>query len=117
MEVPKFLRTAIEEPSDREESSPLVDKALKVRFSLIPAEELLEVAKVFTTGALKYSPHGWKGLSRELYLDAAYRHLNAYTIDTDNGELPSQDDETYLPKLAHAVASLLILMALDRNRV
>lgn len=67
---------------------------------------LLEVAKVGTFGAEKYTPNGWcevpEGESR--YRSAAFRHLLADTIrDADSG----------LPHLAHAAWCVLAALQLE----
>ena len=69
------------------------------------AEALIEVAKVGTYGAAKYTPNGWcqvsNGYSR--YRSAAFRHLLA------RGYL---DPETSLPHLAHAAWNCLAALQL-----
>lgn len=60
-----------------------------VRMSLLPAEELLDVAKLFGLGAKKYSDHNWrKGFDWSLSYDALHRHLAAWWSgeEFDNGE-------------------------------
>lgn len=55
------------------------------------ARALIEVAKVGTFGAKKYTPNGWITVpnGKERYLDALYRHLLAESageqIDRDSG--------------------------------
>ena len=66
---------------------------------------LMEVVKVGTFGAKKYSDNGWlsvpNGQSR--YLDAAFRHLLAPEI---------RDHESDLPHLAMAIWNLLAVLEL-----
>lgn len=69
------------------------------------ANALLEVAKVGTFGAAKYTPHGWKSVSNgvERYRSAAYRHLlTGRFIDANSG----------LPHLAHAAWNCLAALEL-----
>ncbi|MEK6880832.1 MAG: dATP/dGTP diphosphohydrolase domain-containing protein, partial [Nanoarchaeota archaeon] len=50
----------------------------KPQMSLIPSLSLIEVAKVMTHGAKKYSAHNWmKGFDWTRLYDAAQRHLTA----------------------------------------
>lgn len=77
--------------------------------SLIEPEWLLEVSKVLTFGAEKYSKDNWKLVddARDRYLSAAYRHLLAY----HGGELV--DSESGLSHLAHASCCLMFLQYLS----
>jgi hypothetical protein len=65
---------------------------------------LLEVSKVSTMGAAKYSDNGWKqvpdGIQR--YTDAMYRHLLAEGVDEESG----------LSHLAHAAWNALAVLEL-----
>ena len=81
----------------------------KPQFRLIPMKALTEQAKVLTFGAMKYSPGGWKAVpdAHNRYLDAAFRHLVAYS----QGDC--YDEESGLPHLAHAQCCLSFLLELD----
>lgn len=63
----------------------------KIRYSLIPVGPLRRLATLYTRGAEKYSPQGWKSVKNgeERYLDALMRHLEAYRegewMDQDTG--------------------------------
>jgi len=51
----------------------------EVRMSLVPTQELLEVAQLFGRGAGKYGAHNWrKGYPWSLSYDALHRHLAAW---------------------------------------
>jgi hypothetical protein len=66
---------------------------------------LLEVAKVGTFGALKYTPNGWRQVTNghSRYRSAAYRHLLAGQFrDLDSG----------LPHLAHTAWNALAALQL-----
>lgn len=79
----------------------------KPRFSLIPPEALAEVAKVFTHGASKYPARNYLiGTDWTRYLDATYRHLSAWSQQENL-------DESGFNHLAHAAASILILLTLQ----
>lgn len=94
------------------EGDKIVDMSMPVKFdagkpmmSLVPQNALLEVAKVMTYGAKKYSPDNYlKGemLVPERLVDAALRHVNSYLTGT------SEDHETGLHALVHATASLMM---------
>jgi len=78
------------------------------RYSLIPAEALAEVARVYGFGASKYEDNNWrKGYAWSLSLDALGRHIEAFRMGQ------SQDPESGLHHLAHAVFHLMTLMTFD----
>jgi hypothetical protein len=80
----------------------------KPRLALIPSSLLIEVGKVLTYGAKKYSAHNWRhGISQERLLSAALRHIVAY----NEGE--NLDPESNLHHLAHAICELAF--AMDQN--
>jgi len=80
----------------------------KLRYGLIPPIAEMEMVKVLTFGAQKYSPDNWKNvddLSR--YVDAALRHISAYRIGEQN------DQETGHHHLAHAMCCLSFIVDLE----
>ncbi|WP_074454398.1 dATP/dGTP diphosphohydrolase domain-containing protein [Marinobacter sp. X15-166B] len=79
--------------------------AEKPEFDLIPPLMELEVAKVLTVGAQKYSPDNWRRVPdlRRRYISAARRHINALQQGI------TYDDETGLHHAAHAVCCLMFL--------
>lgn len=70
------------------------------------APGLVEVGKVGTFGANKYTPNGWKEVpdAMQRYQDAMMRHLTAYW----RGE--SNDPDSGLPHLAHATWNALAVL-------
>lgn len=84
------------------------DDQAKPRVDLLPGDALLEVGRVFGYGAAKYGPDNWRYVPRgtERYLAATLRHLFAY-MNPSTGPF---DDESGLPHLHHAAASLLMLI-------
>ena len=63
----------------------------KVKFHLIPIEPLWALAKLYTVGALKYTPWNWaKGMSWGRVYDAMRRHggkwLNKQRFDLKDGQ-------------------------------
>jgi hypothetical protein len=77
----------------------------KPALSILPVEALEEVAKVLSYGATKYGKNNYKGgFNRSRLIDAALRHLYADAAKID------LDDESNLMHLAHAAASILMLI-------
>ena len=82
----------------------------KVRLDLLPADPIIDVGKVLTYGAKKYSERNWeKGLAWSRCYGAALRHLLAW----HKGE--TNDPETGLNHLAHAACELLFLLEFSRT--
>lgn len=76
----------------------------KLRYGLIPPEATKALAEVLTYGAKKYKPNNWKNGEPDRYVDALYRHLEAWRA----GE--SHDDESGLPHLSHALTNVAFLL-------
>lgn len=77
----------------------------KPRMDLLPPRALLAVGSVMAYGATTYGAHNWRlGLTWGRLCAAALRHTMAWL----SGE--QEDSESGLPHLAHAAASLLILL-------
>lgn len=85
------------------------DDAGKRRWDLLPWRALGLVADALTLGAAKHGDDGWRTLpnARRRYYAATLRHLTAWW----EGE--ALDGEDRLPHLAHAIADVLLLLALD----
>jgi hypothetical protein len=81
----------------------------KPMFCLIPPDAELEVAKVLTHGAAKYSPENWRKVpdARQRYANALRRHLNAWQL----GEI--DDDDSGYKHMAHLATCALYLCAMD----
>lgn len=83
----------------------------KLKWSLMPFEELKDVVKVLMHGAEKYSADNWKKCDDTTrYKDALMRHVVAYV----SGE--KTDEEFGLSHLAHAICNCLFLMWFDNNK-
>lgn len=82
----------------------------KLRWSLLPIDSVEEVVKVLEHGAQKYGMDNWSlvddGAKR--YLDAALRHMVEYMKGVE------RDEESGHHHLAHAAASLLFIMAIEK---
>lgn len=77
----------------------------KSRLTLLPFKQLEQVADILAFGAEKYGLGNWlKGTGWSRFLDAALRHVTAFSRDEDN------DPETGKSHLAHAICCLLFVM-------
>lgn len=83
----------------------------KLQWSLLPFNELKDVVKVLMLGAKKYTPDNWKKCDDVTrYKDALMRHIISYI----SGE--TEDDESHLSHLAHAICNCLFLMYFDNTK-
>ena len=69
-------------------------KLAKRRWSLLPWLPLAYVADAMEVGAAKYGVDNWRRVPRDIFWDAAQRHLVA-------GKFSTRDTETGLPHFAH----------------
>ena len=78
----------------------------KPLMALLPPKATLEVARILTYGANKYSIDNWKTTSDSdvRYLSAVLRHIFQHL---EGEEL---DEETGMSHLAHAICSLLFIL-------
>lgn len=84
----------------------------KPRVSLLSSDAILEIAKVATMGATKYSDNNWRsGMKWSRIMDAAQRHLLKY----NKGE--RIDEESKLSHLAHVAWNILALLEYEINNV
>ena len=83
----------------------------KLRFDLVPTSALDGLAEVFTMGANKYTPNGWRTVpnARVRYYSALMRHLQAWR----KGE--EVDPESGLSHLKHAITNVAFLLELDND--
>ena len=78
----------------------------KIRMDLVPWEVVVEIAKIFTFGAKKYSDRNWeKGFNWSRVYGALMRHLTMWFHGQDT------DHETGRSHLAHAGCCLFFLLA------
>ena len=77
----------------------------KVDLSLIPPSASIYMALAMMEGARKYGPYNWrlKKVKMMIYLAAAKRHIDKVIDGQD------LDEESWLPELGHAMASLGII--------
>ncbi len=83
----------------------------KLRWNLMPVEELKQVMKAIENGAIKYEPNGWKESKDPIeFYDALNRHLIEWKSNYDKGEIFKKDGESGLNPLAHVAANALFLL-------
>jgi hypothetical protein len=84
----------------------------KLRWSLLPINEIEDILKVLEFGARKYSPDNWKKIDFALdrYYDALMRHLSEWKKNYDNGIYNVKDEESGLSTLSHVGCCILFLM-------
>lgn len=87
------------------------DKDGKPDLTLLPYDPLVAVSMVLAYGANKYSRDNWRGGDAVSYVGAALRHLHAWS----DPEWSSRDVETGESHLAHAAASILFAIELERK--
>lgn len=79
---------------------------MKQRWDLLPMSAINEVVKVMNYGATKYDDHNWKkGIQYSRSYSATMRHLYSWWQDKE-----SEDSETGISHLAHAICNLLFLL-------
>lgn len=82
----------------------------KLRYDLIPAHPMKELAKVLTFGANKYADRNWElGFPWSRAYAALQRHLNQWYAGEDI------DPETGLSHLSHALCNLTFLSEFERT--
>ena len=87
------------------------DDADKARPELIPPGFVMMTGEVFAYGARKYSEDNWqKCEDARRYIGAALRHVLQYA----EGEV--LDEESGLPHLGHATASIAMLWGISEGK-
>lgn len=82
----------------------------KPRIDLVPPGPIIEVAKVFTDGAVEYGDYNWiKGLSYSRLYAAMQRHLLDFWLGKDI-------DKSGHRALAHACADIMMLMEMPKDQ-
>lgn len=91
--------------------SSLEQKYKKVPMQLLPPVALEEIAMAMQNGAEKYGAGDWRrsGISAAHYVGATMRHLQAYARGERN------DPESGFMHLAHAAASLMVMLDADAS--
>lgn len=83
----------------------------KLRWDLLPMEEIEDIVRVYHAGAKKYGPNTWQNLDNgfERYRAAAARHIMAYL----KGE--RMDKETNVHHLAAAAWNVITMLWYDKH--
>lgn len=107
------MTTASADPYSIPQHSPgaKLDSGKQLPFTVLGAfsPALLEVTKVGTFGAEKYTKHGWIAVphGKERYYEAMMRHL------LEDMKMPeSKDPETGISHLSHAAWNILAILSL-----
>jgi len=80
----------------------------KLRFNLIPMDAKVELARVYTIGAIKYDDDNWlKGMSWKIMIDCAERHFALFQMGQ------TRDPDTGCHHLAQAAWNLIGLLVYD----
>ena len=82
----------------------------KAPLSIIPMASLEEAAWVMEMGAEKYSRDNWRGGSPQRYVDAALRHIFAWS----DPSFEDTDTESGRSHLTHALCCLLFAVHLEK---
>lgn len=84
----------------------------KLRWDLLPVDELEKIVEVFTKGANKYQPNSWQYIQDPLnrYYAALMRHLVAWR----KGE--KIDSDTGCEHLAQVAVNAIFLLHLSNNK-
>ena len=83
----------------------------KLRWDLLPIEQIESVVKVITDGAKVYGDNNWKEVenAKERYFAALMRHI----VKWRKGEI--LDKDTKSPHLAHALCNLIFLLEFEKE--
>lgn len=84
----------------------------KLRWDLIPLEEIEDIVKVYTEGANKYGDNNWKHLENgyQRYKGAMLRHLVEYEKGTEF------DEETGCRHLAQVAWNAIAMLYLSKQK-
>ena len=80
----------------------------KARYSLIPADALREVAKIYTDGANKYGERNWeKGMKHCRVYDALQRHAQAWLEGQDHDQDSNGSHQLHMASVAWCALTLI----------
>ena len=83
----------------------------KLRYDLIPAYPMEQLAAVYTFGAKKYADYNWaRGIKYSRLIAALFRHFWAFVRKEDI------DPESGLPHLAHCLWNIATLLYFSKYR-
>lgn len=83
----------------------------KLRWDLLPLEEIEDIVKLYTAGSIKYGDNNWQNLENgyQRYKAAMLRHLLEY----EKGN--KIDDETKVNHLAAVAQNAIAMLYLDKH--
>lgn len=83
----------------------------KLMWELLPLEDIEDIVKVYTQGAIKYGPNNWQNLDNgyQRYKAAAFRHILEYEKGNEF------DEETGCRHLAQAAWNLIACLHISKN--
>lgn len=83
----------------------------KLRWDLLPLEEIEDIVKLYTAGSIKYGDNNWQNLENgyQRYKAAMLRHLLEY----EKGN--KVDDETKVNHLAAVAWNAIAMLYLDKH--
>lgn len=83
----------------------------KLRWDLLPLEEIEDIVKLYTAGSIKYGDNNWQGLENgyQRYKAAMLRHLLEYEKGT------KIDEETKVNHLAAVAWNAIAMLYLDKH--
>lgn len=83
----------------------------KLRWDLLPLEEIEDIVKLYTAGSIKYGDNNWQGLENgyQRYKAAMLRHLLEY----EKGN--KIDEETKVNHLAAVAWNAIAMLYLDKH--
>ena len=84
----------------------------KLRWDLLPLEDIEDVVRVYTEGVKKYAPNSWQNLpdGYNRYKAAMFRHLLEY----EKGN--TIDEETGCKHLAQVVWNAIAMLHVSKNK-
>lgn len=84
----------------------------KLRWDLLPLEDIEDIVKVYTEGVKKYAPNSWQNLpdGYNRYKAAMFRHLLEY----EKGNII--DEETGCKHLAQVVWNAIAMLHVSKNK-
>lgn len=107
--ISKSDNTLFENKESKSVKNDIIDD--KLRWDLLPMEEIEDIVRVYHAGAKKYGPNTWQDLDNgfERYRAAAARHIMAYL----KGE--RMDKETNVHHLAAAAWNVITMLWYDKH--
>lgn len=115
----KVINSYIEDGEDKETAQLGSEKSGKkndfqdgkLRWDLLPLEEIEDIVKLYTAGSIKYGDNNWQGLENgyQRYKAAMLRHLLEY----EKGN--KIDEETKVNHLAAVAWNAIAMLYLDKH--